>query len=279
MFQSTILSAIVALGLTVPVLAQEPAPADPALAPTAAAPQVSQAAQEILKNVPKLLDQQWKTTMLFDVKNGEEGTANVKAALMYQDFRHFSANLDIKAVEGEETQEMGVKILCDGEFLYLDGNLPPEQTGGLPLPIKVNIAVIEEMIKQSAVAESADAEGGDKEAAKQMVSEGLKSVFGMATVTEEGSTETMRRYVMTAEGATGWMTFGRDFWMPTGALVNGEDGMTLKMNSEGTAKVESFPEGTFVFQVAEGKSVMDLTPMLQGMLGPVGPAGGDDLEF
>ena len=110
------------------------------------------------------------------------------------------------------------------------------------------------------------------------VGKGLKGVFGMATVSEEGSTETMRRYVMKAEGAEGWMTFGRDFWMPSGAMIHGEDGMTLKMSSENTAKVESFPEGTFAFKVAEGKSVFDLTPMLQGMLGAPAP-GSDDLEF
>jgi hypothetical protein len=151
MFHKTFLSAAAGLALVLPVLAQEPGAAEAQDAPAAQEPKVSQAAQEILKNVPKLLDQKWKTTMLFDVKS-EEGTANVKATLHYQDFRHFKADLKIDAVEGEEVTKMAVQIVCDGKFVYLDGDIPVEQTGGLPLPIKIDIGVVEGLIKSQSLA-------------------------------------------------------------------------------------------------------------------------------
>lgn len=279
MLKNFILAATAATALALPNYAQEveettaPAIQEPAATIALAGP-----LKEIIKNVPLLMDQQWKSNMTFNMDMGEEGKATVTVGVKYQDMKHFVADINFNVEPGAETgaepMKGTAKLLADGDFLYLDGDMPAEMTQGLPLPIKIKMSLFDTMIAQAGGGEAEE----EKSDLKGTVRDGLTEAFSGATFKEEGTTETDRRYVFSADEAAGWVTFGTKIWLPSGLEVKG-DGNVVTMTSTGNAHVEEFAEGTFTFTVAEGKSVMDMTPMLEGMFGGPPAAAEEDLEF
>lgn len=279
MLKNFILSATAASALILPTYAQEEVTVTaPVVQEPSAGVAVTGPLKEILKNVPQLMDQQWKSNMTFNMVMSEEaggaGKATINVSLQYQDMKHFTAKIGFDQQLGEESTKGTANLLADGEFLYLDGDLPPEMTNGLPLPVKIKMSLFDTMIASAGSGEAGD----EKTDLKSTVRDGLTDAFGGSTFTEDGSTETDRRFVYTSEEANGWITFGTKIWLPSGLEMEG-DGNTVTMTSTGNAYVEEFAKGTFTYTVAEGKSVMDLTPMLQGMFGGPPAAAEEDLEF
>jgi hypothetical protein len=279
MLKNFIFAATAAAALTLPTYAQEvEETAAPAIQEPSAEMVLAGPLKEILKNVPLLMDQQWKSNMTFNMDMGENGKAKITVGLLSQDMKHFVADINFDIETGEETGQGPMKgtakLLADGEFLYLDGDMPAEMTQGLPLPVKIQMSLFDSMIAQAGGGEAED----EKKDLKSTVREGLTGALGGATFEEEGTTETNRRYVFSSEEAAGWITFGTKIWLPSGLEVKG-DGNSVTMTSTGNAHVEEFAKGAFTFTVAEGKSVMDMTPMLQGMFGGPPAAAEEDLEF
>lgn len=277
--KSLLLSATAVSALAFPALAQEPAPvAEPAPSADAtqeAAPQVPPALKEILKNVPDLLDKKWSTAMKVVMTDGESKNGTVDLGIKYQDMMHFVIDVAFHMAEGEVVQKGSLSILSDGEWMYIDADLPKEQMAMMPFqfPIKVKYALVQQALGVSGTNAGATL--------KDKLREQLTGMLGgdsFKSFQEEGSTETDRRFVFENEDAKGWLTFGRNMWLPKAMEVSG-DGNVMKMSSTDSKFVEEFPEGTFVFTVAEGKKLQDISPLLEMQLGPPPSAGDEDLEF
>lgn len=239
MLKNFILTATAVTALTLPSYAQEVTETAPAVQEPSAETAISGPLKEILKNVPKLMDQQWKSNMTFNMDMAEEaGKATVTVGLQFQDMKHFAAKIDFDTVMGEESVKGTANLLADGEFLYLDGDLPAEMTQGMPLPVKIKMSLFDTMI-----ASAGNGEAGDKKTdLKSTLRKGLTDAFGGATFKEEGSTETDRRFVYTSEEANGWISFGTKIWLPSGMEMEG-DGNTLIMTSTGSTFVEDSRRG------------------------------------
>ena len=271
MFKHITLTAAASLALLAPSFAQE------AAAPVAPAEQEQELApglKQLLKNVPDILDKKWKGAMVVTGEEAESGnTFKVDLNVHYQDLKHFKADVKINAVEKAMDMEMNLdlSILCDGEFVYVDGTGLEEMGMPFPMPVKVKMDVL-----QQAMLMGVQAQEGEDANLKDLVREGMKEMFGELNVKEEGSTEDTKRYVMENEDGKGHVVFNAKSWIPQEMKVEAE-GNVITMKTTSSGLVEEFPEGTFKFTVPEGKTVTDLTAMLQMQLPQEG--GDEDLEF
>ena len=277
MFKQITLSAFASLALLAPSFAQEEQ------APEAAAPVAQEPAQEpakeleaLLKNVPSLLDKKWKGAMTVTSNDEESGNnSKVDVEIQFQDLKHFKANIKVHSVmpEFEMEQNLDLQILCDGEFLYVDGTGMEDMGIPFPMPIKCKMSVLERMIAMSAPDLEVE---GEEANLKDFMRTGMKEMFKELDIKEEGSEEGKRRFVMSNEDGKGHIVFDAKHWIPQEMQIEAE-GTVVKMTTRDTGIVEAFPEGTFVFKVPEGKNVTDLTVMLESQLPQEG--GDEDLEF
>ncbi len=271
MIKKSLLFGTVALATTVPAFAQE--------AEAEATPVQNPALEEVLANVPKLMNKHWQTTMNIDVQEGEEAGPKVKVGVKFMDKNHFALDLNLDIPDEFEAQKMEFHVIADGTYLYLNSPNMAEVSGGMAQgPVKVELATIWKMVELSTPSGAMKEGEMNTDALAGMVREAASQF----TFKEEGSTEANKRYIMSNEDVSGHIVFAKDTWLPRSMEMSGPNGEgSMKMSSSDSKIVESFPEGTFAFTPAEGVTVMDLTPMLQMQLNQMG--GGaeeeEDLEF
>jgi len=273
MFKKTILFASVTAALMGPISAQEGE-----TQATETAPVSNPALDAILEHVPAIFDNAWKSTFHISVTEGEKQNADVTVGLKFQDKTHFAVNLDLTVEDDfEGEKQMNFTILADGTFLYVDSPSMAEVSGGMANgPVKVEIAVLEKMIGSQMGGMTGGGEM-DKDAIKKLVGGALEKF----TFKEEGSGEGLRRFTLAGDGLNGFVAFEKEHWFLSSLEMNfaeGEESGKAVVNASDIALVEAFPEGTFTFAVAEGQTVMDLTPMMQ-MSMPQEEVADDDLEF
>lgn len=271
MFKKTILFASVSVALLSPLSAQE------SLTPLEApAPASNPALDAILEHVPAILDLSWKSTFSASVHEGETQSMALTAGVQFQDRKHFFLNLGMTVQDDfEGEKEMQFTVLADGTFIYLESPSMAELSGGMASgPVKVELALFEEMMSSQMGGAPAE-EGMDKNAIKEMVSGALEGF----TFKEEGSGEGLRRFTLVGEEGNGMIAFEKEHWFLSSMEMSFGEGKAV-VNATDSAIVEEFPAGTFTFTVAEGQTVMDLTPMIR-MSMPQDQAGvaDDDLEF
>lgn len=264
MFNKAILFGAVALAGVAPLSAQEAAPE--------AAP-ANKATQEIVKNVPKILDSSFQTTIAVDVFNAEEKKEQaMHFTVKFMDMKHWALDISITAedeFEGEVTQKF--TVMADGSFLYLDSpDIATLSQGFLNGPAKLELAFVEKMMESEMGFDL-----NDGAAAKSKMSEAL----GEMSFKEEGSSEGKRRFLIDQEPVTGFMVFNAKDWFLDTAEMSAE-GMKAVVKASDSSKVKEWPEGTFTFKAAEGVVITDMTSMLQGMMGGMGgEESEEDLEF
>lgn len=269
MFKKTILIASLTGAFLAPLSAQE------AVEAPAEAPASNPALDAIMEHVPAILDNTWKSTFHVKAFEGETQQMDLTASVKFQDKMHFHIDLDMTMedeFEGEKT--MSFTVLADGTFLYLDSpNMAEVSQGMASGPVKVEMALVEKMMGSQMGGGMAPSGEMDKDALKGMLQEALSEF----TFREEGSTEDTRRFILKNDDVDGSISFHKKHWFLHSADMAFEGGK-MNITTSDNAVVEAFPEGTFTFTIAEGQSVMDLTPMLQ-MSMPQEEASDDDLEF
>lgn len=272
MIKKSLLFGTVALATTVPAFAQ--------MTEAEATPVVQNPAlEEVLANVPKLMNKHWQTTMNIAIQEGEEAGPKVKVGVKFMDRNHFALDLNLDIPDEFEAQKMEFHVIADGTYLYLNSPNMAEVSGGMAQgPVKVELATIWKMVEMSTPSGAMKEGEVNTDALANMVREAASQL----TFKEDGSTEGLKRYAISAEDVTGHIAFSADTWLPRAMEMSGPNGEgSMKMTATDSKLVESFPEGTFAFTPAEGVTVMDLTPMLQMQLNQMG--GGmeeeEDLEF
>ena len=271
MFKKTILIAVVAGAFLAPLAAQETLEAA-APAPAASNP----ALEEVLERVPAILDSTWKSTFHVQTFKGEEQNMVLSAAVQYQDMKHFRVDFEMTVEdEFEGEKKMTFTVLADGTFLYIDSpNMAEVSQGMASGPVKAELGVVEKMLSsQMGGGMNPEAGAMDKNALKTMVKEALADF----NFKEEGSGDGLRRFTITSDEANGFISFEKEHWFLHALEMSFKESKVLISTSD-NAVVESFPGGTFTFTVAEGKTVMDFTQMMQ-MAMPPEEADDDDLEF
>ncbi|MHC4822700.1 MAG: hypothetical protein ACYTEP_01625 [Planctomycetota bacterium] len=269
MFKKTILIASISGVFLAPLSAQEATEA-----PATEAPASNPALDAILEHVPAILDNTWQSTFHVKAFEGEEQKMDLTAAVRFQDKMHFSVDLDLTVEDDFEGEKiMSFTVLADGTFLYLDSpNMAEVSQGMASGPVKVEMALFEKMVSSQM---GGMAGGGemDKDALKGVLQEALAEF----TFREEGSNEEVRRFILKNDDVDGSISFHKKHWFLHSADMSFDEG-TMNITTSDNGMVEGFPEGAFTFTVAEGQSVMDLTPMIQ-MSMPQEEASDDDLEF
>ncbi len=275
MFKNLILPVSVAAALLAPLSAQDQPATEAPVAEAATNP----ALNAILEHVPAILDHSWKSTFHIQAFEGETPKMEMTAAVQYQDTKHFSVDIQMSAEdEFGEQKDMSFLILSDGAFLYLNSPNMAEMSQGMANgPIKVDLATLTKLM-QMQLGGGMNPSGGEfnAEAMKGFLNGALEGY----TFKEDGSGEGLRRYTLSGEGVEGFIAFEKEHWFLSGLEMKFDEGKAVVDTSD-NAVVESFPEGTFTFTVAEGETVMDLTPMLQMSLAnaPGAEEAEDDLEF
>lgn len=273
MIKKSLLFGTVALATAVPAFAQEAE----AEATTAVAPNT--ALEEVLANVPKLMNHHWQTTMNIAIQEGENPSQDVKIGLKFMDRNHFTVKLNT-TVPGEfEDQKIDVDVVADGTYLFLNAANIAEMSGGMfSGPLKVELATVWKMVDMMAPSGAMQEGEVNTDGLTKMVREAASQF----TFKEEGSTEGSKRYVMGNDDVSGHIVFSAKSWLPKSMEMAGPNGEgSMKMTTENSNLVEAFPEGTFTFTPAEGVTVTDLTSMVQMQMNQMG--GGmeeeEDLEF
>jgi hypothetical protein len=268
MITKTLLLGAAAIGFAAPAFAQEP---------EAEAPVQNSALEEVLANVPKLLNKHWQANWDIEASMGEEAGPKVKINVKYMDKNHFSLDLNVVIPDEFEEQSMSFSAIADGTYLFLNSPNMAEVSGGMAQgPIKVELATLWKMVAMGT--DGMMSEGGVSEDALAGM---VRAAANQFTFVEEGSTEGIKRFVIGNEEMTGNVSFYAESWLPKAMEITAKGEMGgMTMTTSDSKIVESFPEGTFAFTPDEGGTVMDLTPMLQMQLNQMGGgADEEDLEF
>lgn len=258
--------------LALPAFAQDP------VAATESAPKLDPIVQKMVENLPKLAEMKWEAAHTLDV-DARDGAAKGTINMSYQDKKHFKCAIDITATEkgaegaAGESQNIKATLIADGTWLWV--NAPMLAMGGMPENVKVELAVFEELMKL-APQMMGGMNPGAPEGVQGMVTDATKGM----SFKEEGSTDTIKRFVFSGQGWNGSMKADAGCWYPMGFDVSNDEGMKIAMNTTSFSKKESFAEGFFALNGVDVSTVMDLTPMIRMQLGALQGAGGDDdLEF
>ncbi|MBC8369862.1 MAG: hypothetical protein H8E25_07675 [Planctomycetes bacterium] len=215
-----------------------------------------------------LVGNQWKSKFTIAL-NSEDATANIVVDIKMQDLTHFAIDASIASedpFEGEVTQEF--TIMCDGDFLYFNSDNMAEMSGGMMNgPVKVGVKAVMDMM------------GLEELPTSEYFSEMLDGLLGEIPLTENGSTEKLRRFSVSDEEKGSIVAcFYADTFLPASVEGN-KEGSDFTLTASDSAIVEEFAEGAFTFVPGEGVVVTDMTAMIQMQMGgPPAPAD-DDLEF
>lgn len=259
--------------LTLPAIAQDPA------AVAESAPKLDPIIQKMVESLPKLAEMKWEASHTFDMDGGD-GSAKGSISISFQDKKHFKCAIDItaseKAAEGappDEPQNIKATLIADGTWLWV--NAPVLAMGGMHENVKVELAVFEEMMKLAP-----QMMGGMAPSAPAGIEGMVSGATQGMSFKEEGSTETVKRFVFSGQGWNGSMKADSGTWYPMGFDVSNDEGMKIVMSTTSFSKKESFAEGLFAPPGVDVNTVMDLTPMIRMQLGALGGGGGEeDLEF
>ncbi len=260
--------------LALPVFAQDPAPAVPAM-------KVDPLVAKIAENLPKLKDAKWEGTHTFNATHKSEGVVNGSVAITWQDVKHFKVVLNIKttpgetaAAAGQEAQDINANLFADGTHLWVISPMVGQMMGGME-GVKVELALIEKMLPTMM-----GQMGGGMAANPADIKGMVEKLAGQYTVKEEGSTDALKRLMFEGSGWKGNAQFDSKTWFPMSMQMGSEEeGVNVVFKTNSFSLKESFPDGTFKATGVDATKVMDLTGMIQAQMGGLGGGGDDDLEF
>lgn len=224
------------------------------------------------KATSALVNSQWQSKFAINIAegDGEDGSeTSIKLDIRLQDITHFAIEASVTAedpFEGEVVQNF--TIMCDGDFLYLNSPSLAEMSGGMINgPVKVEVKALMAMA------------GLEELPTSDFFANMVDGLLGAIPLEENGSTEALRRYTVSAEEEGSVVAcFYADTFLPASVEAS-KDGQTVTVTASESSLVEEFAEGAFTFVPEEGVVVTDMTAMIQMQMGgPPAPAD-DDLEF
>lgn len=240
----------------------------------------------LAKGVAALANKSFSFDFAISGKEGDNDV-NAKGALSFGDATHFTFNIKAEMAQGEESQDIAVKLVADGSYLYfhapIEGN--PFEYG------KVNLDLIKKLFAEG-MKQSPMPVFDDKGALNASSIDKAIAMSGMKVSRDaEKGTVTLSMAKPVAEGQEGpaesvAVTMSSKTYLPMSIEAIQGKGAKIKVdfkNAKVLKNLAAFGENAFNFAVPEGVAVMDLTQMIEGQMAAMGAMGGgeeeEELEF
>lgn len=226
-------------------------------------------AAEVLGRIQSLFDKPFQCDFALDMDFDEDRGAG-KGRLRYASSKLFALDLDLDMQQHEGEKKFALRLLADGEFLFVDMQENGESQQMMPLKVSVDL------LGQLTSGSGAGMGVPDLVQLPQALS-------GIYSMTHEGG-EDSRRYVMEAREADVdgpdrvLLEFHSKHWLPKLVHATGKDGESIKLATSNLSFPESPDPANFKFVPKEGQTVTDMTGMLEAQLEQAGAISAEE-EF